>query len=125
MNKNEVEVGGTYLAKVGARHVEIRIESENGKGGWNAKSVASGKPIRIKNPQHLRPGKGGAGADAEAADDAEPQAPADEGDLVPLTQLDKQKRKSGGKKTKARAEKPAKAPREKKAPKEKKPKAMS
>jgi hypothetical protein len=57
MKKNEVEIGGTYLAKVGARSVEVRIESETAKGGWNAVSVASGKPIRIKDPKHLRPVK--------------------------------------------------------------------
>jgi len=55
MKKEEVKVGGTYLAKVGTRHVEVRIEGETPKGGWNAKSVASGKPIRIKDPKHLRP----------------------------------------------------------------------
>src|SRR5947208_3189920 len=86
MNKNEIEVGGTYLAKVGARHVEVRIASENAKGGWNATSVASGKPIRIKNPQHLRPAKDGA---VEQADDVEQTAPADEGYLVPLTHLER------------------------------------
>ena len=69
MKKEEVEVGGTYLAKVGARSVEVRIESENAKGGWNAKSVASGKPIRLKDPQHLRPAKGEGAGDTESADD--------------------------------------------------------
>ena len=46
MKRDEVEVGGTYLAKVGSRSVEVRIERENPKGGWEAKSVATGKPIR-------------------------------------------------------------------------------
>ena len=55
MKKEEIEVGGTYLAKVGARSVEVRIERENAKGGWEAKSVATGKPIRLKDPKHLRP----------------------------------------------------------------------
>src|SRR5215211_4440672 len=76
MKREEVEVGGTYLAKVGARSVEVRIERENGKGGWEAKSVATGKPIRLKDPKHLRPAKGadegttapaeGDGGDADA-----------------------------------------------------------
>jgi hypothetical protein len=57
MKKEDVVVGGTYLAKVGARSVEVTIESENAKGGWNAKSVASGKPVRLKDPKHLRPAK--------------------------------------------------------------------
>src|SRR5689334_3244588 len=127
MKKEEVEVGGTYLAKVGARSVEVKIESENAKGGWNAKSVASGKPIRLKDPKHLRPAKGDGAADTEAGDDADQRGPADESDLVPLTQLDRAKKKSTGKKGKARGERPAKSPREKNttAAKEKKPKAMS
>jgi hypothetical protein len=57
MKKEDVEVGGTYLAKVGTRSVEVRIERENAKGGWEAKSVATGKPIRLKNPIHLRRAK--------------------------------------------------------------------
>src|SRR5215208_6526897 len=68
MKKNEVQIGGTYLAKVGARSVEVRIEGETPKGGWNARSVASGKPIRIKNPEHLRPVK-----EAGAAAGAQPE----------------------------------------------------
>jgi hypothetical protein len=54
MTKDEVEIGGTYLAKVGTRSVEVRIERES-KGGFDAKSVATGKPIRIKDVKHLRP----------------------------------------------------------------------
>src|SRR4051794_16370377 len=85
MKKDEIKVGSTYLAKVGARSVEVRIEGETPKGGWNAKSVASGKPIRIKDPKHLRPAK-----EAGAADEAnvEQPSPPDDTDLVPLTQLD-------------------------------------
>ena len=79
MKREEVKVGGTYLAKVGARSVEVKIESENSKGGWNAKSVASGKPIRLKDPKHLRPATGG------GADDAEEPAASDDADVVPLT----------------------------------------
>jgi hypothetical protein len=125
MKTEEVKVGGTYLAKVGARSVEVRIKGANGKGGWDAVSVASAKPIRVKDAKNLRPSKGGDAADSGPADDVEQPAPPDQGDLVPLTQIDKEK-KSGGRKTRARAEKSAvKAPREKKAPKEKKPKALS
>src|SRR5688572_26906792 len=48
MKKDEVKVGGTYLAKVGTRVVEVRIESEHPRGGWDAVSLASNKKIRIK-----------------------------------------------------------------------------
>jgi hypothetical protein len=148
MKKNEVQVGGTYLAKVGARSVEVRIESENAKGGWNAVSVASGKPIRVKNPQHLRPAKSadatGPAVETDAAADApgdaadiEQPAPADDADLVPLTALDKQKRaagkskRGGGGRGKKTATTTVTAPaKEKRAPKPKpakeaKPKKMS
>jgi hypothetical protein len=127
MKKNEIEIGGTYLAKVGARSVEVRIEGETAKGGWNAVSVASGKPVRIKDPKHLRPVKAKEGdttaADAEA--EAEQQAPADEADLVPLTQLDKEKKRGGKKAKVAKAPKVPKEKAPKKPAKEKKPKAMS
>jgi len=110
MKKDEVQVGRTYMAKVGTRHVEVRIEGETPKGGWNAKSVASGKPIRIKDPKHLRPVS--AANDAEAAggteaDVAQP-APPDDTDLVPLTQLDKEKKRGANK---GKTPKAAKAPK--------------
>src|SRR4051812_46212581 len=100
MKKDEIEVGGTYLAKVGVRSVEVTIESENGKGGWNAKSVATGKPIRLKDPKHLKPvttndAGGNADSDNSAPEPAKPR-----------------KRAAGAK-------------RAAKAPKEAKPKALS
>jgi hypothetical protein len=128
VKSSEIEVGGTYLAKVGARSVEVRIDSENAKGGWNARSVASGKPVRIKDPKHLRPAKsadGAAGGEATTVVEAD-EGPGD-GDLVPLSQLDREKKSAGRSKPQARAPKAAaaKAPKEKPAPKERKPKAMS
>jgi hypothetical protein len=54
MTKEQVQVGETYEAKVGARWVEVRIEGQ-ARGGWNARSVRSGKPIRITDPQRCRP----------------------------------------------------------------------
>jgi hypothetical protein len=111
MKKDEVEVGGTYLAKVGARSVEVLIESDNAKGGWNAKSVATGKPIRVKDSKHLRPA--GAASDDGAGDD----------DGVADVQL-KTSRKATGKRKSAKVKTPEapKPPREK-APA--KPRAMS
>ena len=128
MKKEEVQVGSTYSAKVGSRTVDVRIDSENAKGGWNATGVDSGKPVRIKDARHLR---AAAGADAdgrtvEPADDGGGTADAADGDLVPLTALDKEKKRSGKK------AKGAKAPKQKaakvktpKPAKEKKPKPMS
>ncbi len=81
MRKDEVEVGGTYLAKVGTRMVEVRVERENPKGGWEAKSVATGKPIRLKDPRHLRPAQAaqepdtGEGGDKGGSTAPEPPKP--------------------------------------------------
>jgi hypothetical protein len=57
MKNEDVQVGETYLAKVGARSVEVSIERENSKGGWDAKSLATGKPVRVKDATHLKPAK--------------------------------------------------------------------
>ena len=76
MKKDEVEVGGTYLAKVGTRMVEVRVKRENGRGGWDASSVATGKPVRLKDPRHLRPAKAAPEADEAPAFDDGGQEPA-------------------------------------------------
>ena len=64
MKKHEVEVGGTYTAKVGGRQTEVRIDREHPRGGWDATAVATNKKVRIKDARHLRP----AAATAEAKD---------------------------------------------------------
>jgi hypothetical protein len=54
MKKNEVKVGGTYVAKVSDRIVTVRIDSIHSKGGWNATNTRTGKRIHIKSAQRLR-----------------------------------------------------------------------
>ena len=54
MKKNEVKIGGLYVAKVSDRLVEVRIDSTNTHGGWNATNTATGKHIRVKSAQRLR-----------------------------------------------------------------------
>ena len=54
MKKNEVKVGGMYIAKVSDKLVTVRIDSTDSKGGWNATNTATGKRIRIKSAQRLR-----------------------------------------------------------------------
>ena len=125
MKKDEVTIGGTYGAKVGNKTVDVRIESKNAKGGWNAVAVGTGKPVRIKDARQLRPATAtDGGRTVEPADEGAAAGDAADGDLVPLTALDKEKKRGAkkGKGTKAPKEKPARAA---KAPKEKKPKAMS
>jgi hypothetical protein len=138
MKKSDVAIGGTYLAKVGARSVEVRVESENAKGGWNCVGLSNGKPVRVKDIKHLRPAKAAdaaddAGEQGTADADVEQPAPADDADLVPVTTLDREKRGAGKTKGKGRAAKvtkvtPAKGEKKGSTPKpakEKKPKAMS
>ena len=54
MKKNDVKVGGTYTAKVGNRHVPVRIDSAHSTQGWTATNTATGKRIHIKSAQRLR-----------------------------------------------------------------------
>ena len=54
MKKAEVKIGGVYYAKVTNRKVEIRIEAEKPRGGWEATNLATGKKITIKSAQRLQ-----------------------------------------------------------------------
>ncbi len=54
MKKNDVEIGATYLVKVGQNLVPVVVVSENEHGGWNGESAKTGKAIRIKSGQRLR-----------------------------------------------------------------------
>jgi len=64
MKKDEVKVGGAYVAKVSDRLVTVRIDSTHSKGGWNATNTRTGKRIRIKSAQRLR-GEAGKTTEAE------------------------------------------------------------
>ena len=98
MKKEDVEVGATYGAKVGNRTIDVRIESANAKGGWNATAVDTGKPARIKGAGQLVGPAGAAGSGEDAG-----------ADEAPLPSPDKGKKRSG-KKAKAPKEKRAKVP---------------
>ena len=54
MKKTEVTIGVTYYAKVTNKRVEIRIEAERPRGGWDATNLATGKKIYIKSAQRLQ-----------------------------------------------------------------------
>lgn len=54
MKKNEVKIGGVYLAKVTNKLVSVRINGESRFGGWDAESLATGKTVRIKGAGRLR-----------------------------------------------------------------------
>jgi hypothetical protein len=115
MKNEEIEVGKTYEAKVARRSIEVRIDGENPKGGWNATAIASGKPVRIKNAQALRPAAE-AGEQTRVVEDEAQQAPADETQAAPSDEPPPAKGKK--KSTSAKAAPKEKKPREKEAPKE-------
>ena len=54
MKKNEVVIGGRYLAKVSGRVVPVRITGQSPYGGWDAVSEETHRVVRIKSPQRLR-----------------------------------------------------------------------
>jgi len=74
MKKNEVKVGGMYVAKVSDKLVTVRIDSAHSGGGWNATNTRTGKRIRIKSAQRLRGAAKAAKAEAGAADDENAKA---------------------------------------------------
>jgi len=81
MNKNEVQVGGVYTAKVTNRLVEVRIDGENRHGGWDATNLATGKKVRIKSAAKLRGAAAMPGRPRQA--DATAETPAEAGVGVP------------------------------------------
>ncbi|MBL9000791.1 MAG: hypothetical protein JNK25_06605, partial [Phycisphaerae bacterium] len=54
MKKNDVRIGGTYLAKVSGDVAKVRIDAENPRGGWDATNPATGRVVRIRSAQRLR-----------------------------------------------------------------------
>ncbi len=54
MKKDEVKIGGTYLAKVTDKVVPVRIDAEHRNGGWDATNMVTNKKVRIKSAQRLR-----------------------------------------------------------------------
>jgi hypothetical protein len=54
MKHEQVQIGGTYVAKVSGRITFVRIDSENPHGGWDATGVTTRRKVRIKSAQRLR-----------------------------------------------------------------------
>ncbi len=72
MKKNDVEIGGLYIAKVSGHLVQVRIDDASPYGGWHATSIATGRAVRIKSAQRLR-ARADRGRDAQATAEAEAQ----------------------------------------------------
>lgn len=54
MRKQDVQIGGVYLAKVSGQIVSVRIVAESPYGGWNGINTATGREVRIKTAARLR-----------------------------------------------------------------------
>ena len=76
MKKNEVKVGGEFIAKVSGKLAHVRIDRENPHGGWDATNLATKKAVRIKSAQRLRAEAGRKGKAAPAAQVAAGAKPA-------------------------------------------------
>jgi len=84
MKKNDIHINATYLVKVAGNLVPVKITREHDNGGWEGRSVKTGKTIRIKSAQRLRkrlndaaPGAKTAG---KATKDAKPDGERDTGE---------------------------------------------
>ncbi|APU88949.1 hypothetical protein Rctr197k_150 [Virus Rctr197k] len=54
MKKNEVQIGGSYTAKVSGKLTVVRILHESPHGGWDAINVETRRAVRIKTAARLR-----------------------------------------------------------------------
>lgn len=54
MKKNEVQLGGIYVAKVSGRLVRVRLERQSRYGGWEATNLATGRSVHIRSAARLR-----------------------------------------------------------------------
>jgi len=54
MKKNQVQIGGTYVAKVSGLLARVRIDAESRFGGWDATNVSTRRKVRIKSARRLR-----------------------------------------------------------------------
>src|ERR1019366_8713841 len=77
MKKDQIKIGGTYLAKVSDKLVAVRLDAENLHGGWDATNLTTNKKVRIKTAQRLH---GEAHRGGETEESGKAAAPAPDGD---------------------------------------------
>ena len=75
MKKNEVKIGGIYIAKVTNRLVQVRIEAESRYGGWDGLNLLTRKKIRVRSAAKLRSAVGGNTAATGAKKGQSPKKP--------------------------------------------------
>jgi hypothetical protein len=54
MQKDNVHIGSTYIAKVSGTLAKVRITREHQRGGWYGTNLATGREIRIRTAARLR-----------------------------------------------------------------------
>jgi len=54
MQKNEIQIGDVYTAKVTNKLVQVRIDAANRHGGWDATNLTTNKKVRIRTAAKLR-----------------------------------------------------------------------
>jgi len=97
MKKNEIEVGGHYVAKVSDRLTTVRIDAANPRGGWDATNLRTKKQVRIKSAQRLRHQTRGPG---QTAPQPEVAKTVEAGVVVPAgSQSPKEPKAAGGRDT--------------------------
>jgi len=55
MKAVEIEIGGTYLAKVSGKVVPVVVqETDTGRKGWGCRNTTTGREIWVKSAQRFR-----------------------------------------------------------------------
>ena len=54
MQKHNVQIGTTYIAKVSGTLAKVRLTRECNYGGWYGTNLATGREIRIRTAARLR-----------------------------------------------------------------------
>ena len=124
MKKDDIKLGGTYLAKVTDKVVPVRLDTENPHGGWDATNLATNKKVRIKSAQRLR----GPAPDRQASQRARAVAEAQAADAAAnahATPAPRRMAEVAAEAQQAQMASEAKPGKTKKAPAEKKPKKVS
>lgn len=53
MKKNEVKIGGRYLANVSGKRTAIRILRESSHGGWDGVNETTNRVVRVRTARRL------------------------------------------------------------------------
>ena len=54
MQKQNIQIGTTYIVKVSGMLAKVRITREHPRGGWYGTNLATGREIRIRTGARLR-----------------------------------------------------------------------